>query len=197
MQCRSPARPWTAVHCHLSYPHSSAPQADLLISLEQEFSAENGEVVTEHMWKQSQLAEYVEHQYGGDAPRLRADAVERVFRPTAITEEGDGEEAEDEAEAGAEAQVKVEAPTLAERGPTAVWDQAVRPQMLKIIESVVRSCEGGDAVSKACGDCFEVFGFDFMLDSELRVWLIEVNASPAIDTSTAVTEDFVCGADPA
>ena len=28
--------------------------------------------------------------------------------------------------------------------------------------------------------CFQVFGFDFMVDDALKVWLIEVNSSPAI-----------------
>ena len=28
--------------------------------------------------------------------------------------------------------------------------------------------------------CFQVFGFDFMIDQDLKVWLIEVNSSPAI-----------------
>ena len=29
---------------------------------------------------------------------------------------------------------------------------------------------------------FEFFGYDFMVDEELRVWLIEVNSSPSMDT---------------
>lgn len=28
--------------------------------------------------------------------------------------------------------------------------------------------------------CFQIFGFDFMLDADFRVWLIEVNGSPAL-----------------
>ena len=29
---------------------------------------------------------------------------------------------------------------------------------------------------------FELFGYDFMVDEDLRVWLIEVNSSPSMDT---------------
>lgn len=34
----------------------------------------------------------------------------------------------------------------------------------------------------------EMFGYDFMVDTSLNVWLIEVNSSPAMDYSTKVTE---------
>jgi hypothetical protein len=27
-------------------------------------------------------------------------------------------------------------------------------------------------------DCFELFGFDFLIDEDFRVWLIEVNTNP-------------------
>ena len=29
---------------------------------------------------------------------------------------------------------------------------------------------------------FQFFGYDFMVDSDLKVWLIEVNSSPSMDT---------------
>lgn len=32
--------------------------------------------------------------------------------------------------------------------------------------------------------CFELFGLDFMLDSDLNVWLIEANTNPCIEESS-------------
>ena len=31
-------------------------------------------------------------------------------------------------------------------------------------------------------NCFEFFGYDFMVDESLRVWLIEVNSSPSMES---------------
>lgn len=30
--------------------------------------------------------------------------------------------------------------------------------------------------------CFELFGFDFLIDADYRVWLIEINTNPYIGT---------------
>ena len=37
---------------------------------------------------------------------------------------------------------------------------------------------------KMRSNCFELFGFDFMLDSDLKCWLIEVNTNPCLEESS-------------
>lgn len=34
--------------------------------------------------------------------------------------------------------------------------------------------------------CFELLGFDFMIDQDFTVWLIEVNTNPCLDESSKI-----------
>jgi hypothetical protein len=36
------------------------------------------------------------------------------------------------------------------------------------------------------GSCFEIFGYDFLIDCQFKVWLIEVNTNPCLELSSAV-----------
>ena len=40
-------------------------------------------------------------------------------------------------------------------------------------------------------DCFELFGYDFMVDETYKTWLIEVNTNPAIEECSAVLKALI------
>lgn len=39
--------------------------------------------------------------------------------------------------------------------------------------------------------CFEIFGFDFILDVNLQLWLIEVNTNPCIEESSSILQTYL------
>ena len=41
--------------------------------------------------------------------------------------------------------------------------------------------------------CFEVYGFDVLIDEQLKPWLIEVNASPSLTASTEIDRTLKMG----
>ena len=40
-------------------------------------------------------------------------------------------------------------------------------------------------------NCFELFGLDFIVDEELKVWLIEVNENPSLECSSPFLEEII------
>lgn len=62
-----------------------------------------------------------------------------------------------------------------------IWSTKLFPQIKNIVHWSLRSV--GSLGRK---NSFEVLGYDFMVDTDFKVWLIEVNSSPAMDYSTVI-----------
>eukprot|EP00826_Nyctotherus_ovalis_P057534 TRINITY_DN7874_c0_g2_i10.p1 TRINITY_DN7874_c0_g2~~TRINITY_DN7874_c0_g2_i10.p1 ORF type:complete len:149 (+),score=17.37 TRINITY_DN7874_c0_g2_i10:92-538(+) len=62
-----------------------------------------------------------------------------------------------------------------------IWNTKIKPSIKKIIILSLQSAQGRVLQRDKT---FEIFGYDFMIDAELNPWLIEINASPAVDYST-------------
>jgi len=56
------------------------------------------------------------------------------------------------------------------------WDTAVKPKVVKLVIQTLLSVQGAIVSQK---ECFELYGFDILIDSKAEPWLLEVNLSPA------------------
>lgn len=61
-----------------------------------------------------------------------------------------------------------------------IVEQKLVPDMKRIIEITFEAAKGQLKPSKAS---FEIFGFDFLIDSDLHTWLLEVNTNPCLEES--------------
>jgi D-alanine-D-alanine ligase-like ATP-grasp enzyme len=77
---------------------------------------------------------------------------------------------------------------LVEEHSQDVYEDIIEEKLKTLIINTLESVQ--DAFSYKKG-CFELYGFDVMIDDEFNCWLIEVNSSPAMDYSTYVTEKLV------
>ena len=39
--------------------------------------------------------------------------------------------------------------------------------------------------------CFEIFGYDFIIDENLKPWLIEVNTNPCLEESSTLLKFYI------
>jgi len=68
---------------------------------------------------------------------------------------------------------------LSKLHPKVDFDSHIVPRMKDLIIDTIMSVKSGIiAPSKKRGCTFELLGYDFMIDEDLRVWLIEVNTNP-------------------
>lgn len=68
------------------------------------------------------------------------------------------------------------------------WKNDIFPKLKTII---IESLRSGQENIKHKNNCFEVYGFDFVLDQDLTPWLIEVNLSPACAERTSYLKEML------
>jgi len=66
--------------------------------------------------------------------------------------------------------------------------QEIKTQMKKIVSASLGCCQG---IVGARQNSFELVGFDFLVDENFKVWLLEINCSPDLSYSTETTEKLV------
>lgn len=76
---------------------------------------------------------------------------------------------------------------LKREGKESLWSDCIVPRMKEVVQCTMRCA---DDKLKCRPQDFEVFGFDFVLDVDYNVWLLEVNTSPDLSPSTSVTGTF-------
>jgi len=69
-----------------------------------------------------------------------------------------------------------------------VWQKKIVPAMQRIL---IETCLAGQDTAESRKNSFEIYGADFMLDEQLKPWLIEINQGPTMATSTTVSNELV------
>lgn len=70
-----------------------------------------------------------------------------------------------------------------------VFNELIRPAMRN---SVVKSLVCVQDMVENRQNSFELYGYDFMIDENLKTWLIEINSSPSMDYSTVTLIALIC-----
>ncbi|KAF8568585.1 hypothetical protein P879_01900 [Paragonimus westermani] len=73
---------------------------------------------------------------------------------------------------------------LIEEGHDDIWEKQIEPSMKRAIITTLLCAQ---EVVEARKNSFALYGADFILTDDFRLWLIEINASPCMAPSTSVT----------
>lgn len=65
-------------------------------------------------------------------------------------------------------------------------DEPTEKAFFDIQELVIKTLIATSKIISNDKRCFELYGFDVMLDANLKPWLIEINGSPSMTASTAL-----------
>lgn len=55
----------------------------------------------------------------------------------------------------------------------------------------LKSVDGARLNPQGRKQCFEIFGYDFMIDEYLKPWLIEVNTNPCLEETSALLRQYL------
>ena len=67
------------------------------------------------------------------------------------------------------------------------FDSVIWPQVKDIITKVFICCQNDIPY---CPSTFEMFGFDVIIDSDLKCWLLEINSSPSLERSNVLDDEI-------
>ncbi|CAD8200154.1 unnamed protein product [Paramecium octaurelia] len=73
---------------------------------------------------------------------------------------------------------------------SAYGTEAFQKMMDDIHNIMLTSLKSVQAVIQNDKHCFEMYGYDILLDANLKPWLIEINASPSLTTTTPVDKNL-------
>jgi hypothetical protein len=73
-------------------------------------------------------------------------------------------------------------------GDSKFWAERLAPQMEHIVMSTLRSVQTRLVPRK---ECFELYGFDVMLDEDFKMWLLEVNLSPGCENRVPFIDQMI------
>jgi hypothetical protein len=64
-------------------------------------------------------------------------------------------------------------------------------EILKIILMSLKSVDQGRLNPNNKRHTFEILGYDFMIDEDMRPWLIEVNTNPCLEETSALLRQYL------